>query len=224
MREYFQRTLPAIGHQVVGAASTGMELIGLYETLKPDLVITDIKMPDLDGIDAAKRIHQVRPAPVILVSAYNDSDLIGRAGQEQILAYLVKPIKQADLEPTIALTMSRFAQFEALRIEANGLRQALEDRKIIERAKGILMLLRRATRGRRISPAAKAGPRSEPKVGGHCPNDRDRGESLAAIVNDSRSQSLGIEHFPRGGGAENIDRTLQCRSPQKIFDISRYDL
>jgi AmiR/NasT family two-component response regulator len=140
MREYFQRALPAIGHQVVGVAATGEELVARCRDLQPDLVITDIKMPGLDGIDAAKQIYQARPVPFILVSAFYDPELIERAEQEQILAYLVKPIKQADLEPAIAMAMYRFAQFKSLQVEASSLRQALEDRKIIERAKGILML------------------------------------------------------------------------------------
>src|SRR5262249_52367832 len=97
------------------------------------------KMPDMDGIDAATRIYQEAPVPVILVSAYHDPELITRAEADHILGYLVKPIKQADLQPVIGLAMRRFEQFEALRREATDLRQALEDRKVIERAKGILM-------------------------------------------------------------------------------------
>src|SRR5207244_3691974 len=106
--------------------------------LRPDLVITDIKMPDMDGIDAASRIYRDAPVPVILVSAHHDAEFIRRAEAEHILAYLVKPIKQADLEPAIAIAMRRFEQFQALRREASDLKQALEDRKVIERAKGVL--------------------------------------------------------------------------------------
>jgi response regulator NasT len=102
-------------------------------------VITDIKMPDMDGIDAAAAICREEPVPIILVSAYSDVTLIERAQSEYILAYLIKPIKQADLQPAISLAMWRFEQFQALRKEAADLRQALEDRKLIERAKGILM-------------------------------------------------------------------------------------
>ncbi len=105
----------------------------------PDLVITDIKMPDMDGIDAAVQIYRERPVPVILVSAYHDASLIERAEADHVLGYLVKPIKQTDLVPAIALAMRRFEQFTELRHEAADLRQALEDRKVIERAKGILM-------------------------------------------------------------------------------------
>jgi AmiR/NasT family two-component response regulator len=139
MREYFQKILPGLGHSVVSAAKTGKELLEHCLKLKPDLVITDIKMPDMDGIEAAVALYRDNPIPVILVSAYHDPELIARAEADHILAYLVKPIKQADLEPAIGLAMRRFAQFQELRQEAADLRQALADRKIIERAKGILM-------------------------------------------------------------------------------------
>jgi response regulator NasT len=139
MRDYFRKILPRLGHQVLAAAETGRDLVELCRKAEPDLVITDIKMPDMDGIDAASQIYQEGPVPVILVSAYHDPELIARAEADHILGYLVKPIKQSDLEPTIALAMRRFEQFEALRKEAADLRQALEDRKVIERAKGLLM-------------------------------------------------------------------------------------
>jgi response regulator NasT len=124
---------------VVAVAHNGEDLLAQVRATRPDLVLTDIKMPDMDGIDAAVRLYQEAPLPVILVSAYHDAELIKRAEADHILGYLVKPIKQADLGPAIALAMHRFAQFEELRKEAADLRQALEDRKLIERAKGILM-------------------------------------------------------------------------------------
>ena len=139
MRDYFQRILPRIGHQVVAVAENGLQLVENCAVHLPDLVITDIKMADMDGIEAASAIFQARSTPVILVSAFHDPELISRAEQDHVLAYLVKPIKLADLETAIALTMRRFEQFESLRREATDLRQALEDRKVIERAKGILM-------------------------------------------------------------------------------------
>jgi response regulator NasT len=139
MRDYFLKILPRLGHQVVGAAQNGEELVKLCRATHPNLVITDIKMPDMDGIDAAMRIYQEEPLPVILVSAYHDAALIRRAEADHVMGYLVKPLKQADLEPTIALAMRRFEQFQELRKESADLRQALEDRKVIERAKGALM-------------------------------------------------------------------------------------
>ena len=139
MRDYFRKILPRLGHQVVAAAESGRQLVEQCRQAQPDLVITDIKMPDMDGIEAAIAIYRETPVPVILVSAHHDPELIARAEADHILGYLVKPIKQTDLEPVIALTIRRFEQFEALRREAADLRQALEDRKVIERAKGVLM-------------------------------------------------------------------------------------
>lgn len=139
MRDYFATILPHIGHHVVAVAKNGRELVELCRRTRPDLLIVDIKMPEMDGIDAAAEICGQEPLPVILVSAYHDPQLVERAGADHILAYLVKPIKQADLEPAIAIAMRRFRQFQQLRREATDLRQALDDRKTIERAKGVLM-------------------------------------------------------------------------------------
>ncbi|HEX4591607.1 MAG TPA: response regulator [Gemmataceae bacterium] len=139
LRDFFSELLPPLGHTVVGAAGNGAELIALCRAERPDLVITDIKMPDVDGIDAARAVCRERPVPVILVSAFHDPGLLERAEAEHILAYLVKPIKEKDLAPAIGVAMKRFEEFQALRKESADLRQALEDRKVIERAKGVLM-------------------------------------------------------------------------------------
>jgi AmiR/NasT family two-component response regulator len=139
MQDYFRTILPRLGHEVVAVAGTGRELVELCRATRPDLVITDIKMPDMDGIEAAAQLSRDGPVPVILVSAFHDAEFIQRAEADHVLAYLVKPIKQDDLKPAIAIAMRRFEQFQALRQEAADLRQALEDRKTIEKAKGILM-------------------------------------------------------------------------------------
>ena len=139
MVDYFKEILPLMGHEVVITAASGRQLVEACRAARPDLVITDIRMPDMDGIDAAAEIYRDGPVPVILVSAYHDPDLIERAGSEHILAYLVKPIKQAHLEPAITIAMRRFDEFKTLEKEAADLRQALRNRKQIERAKGILM-------------------------------------------------------------------------------------
>jgi len=137
--DYFREMLVQLGHEVVVAATNGRALVEGCRTSRPEMVITDIKMPDLDGIEAAKQISEQDPLPVILVSGYHDPALIERAAADHILAYLVKPIKQADLLAAIAIALRRFEQFQELRKEAADLRQALADRKLIERAKGILM-------------------------------------------------------------------------------------
>ncbi len=139
MRDFLERVLPHIGHEVVSVAETGRQLVEHCRQLRPDLVITDIKMPEMDGIQASIEICREYPTPVILISAFHDSELIERAEMDHVMAYLVKPIGRADLEPAIAVAMRRFVQLEALRAEAADLRQALADRKVIEQAKGVLM-------------------------------------------------------------------------------------
>ena len=139
MLNYYRETLPELGHQVVAGAATGRELIDRCRETKPDLIIADIKMPDLDGIDAVTAIGPEVGCPVILVSAYHDDDTVGRADVDHVMAYLVKPIKKQDLPPAIAVALRRFEQFEAMRKESADLKQALADRKVIERAKGVLM-------------------------------------------------------------------------------------
>jgi response regulator NasT len=139
MRDFFERMLPRCGHQVLSIAQTGKQLVEHCRQLAPDLVITDIKMPDLDGIEASIEINRERPVPVILVSAYHDPALIERAEIDHVSAYLVKPISFADLQPAIAVAMRRFEELQALRQECVDLKQALSDRKVIERAKGLLM-------------------------------------------------------------------------------------
>ncbi|HEX7449721.1 MAG TPA: response regulator [Pirellulales bacterium] len=139
MRDWFERMLPTLGHQVVSVAETGKELVEHCRALKPDLVITDIKMPDMDGIEAANEICRECAVPIILISAYHDAELIERAEADHILAYLVKPIGKASLGPAIGLAMRRFSEIQELRKEATDLRQTLADRRIIEQAKGVLM-------------------------------------------------------------------------------------
>ena len=135
MRDYFQQVLPRLGHTVVAAARDGRELVELCRATEPDLVITDFKMPEVDGIEAAVQINQDKPMPVILVSAHQDPNLVERADTDHVMAYLVKPIKQADLAPSIAVAMRRFEQFRTMRREATDLWQAFADRKVIEKAK-----------------------------------------------------------------------------------------
>jgi AmiR/NasT family two-component response regulator len=138
-REFFQNVLTRLGHRVVGAVGSGKELLEVCSREQPDLIITDIKMPDMDGIEAVTALVAIRPVPVILVSAHHDAELIVRAGTDHIMAYLIKPVKDADLETAIYLAALRFEHFQKVSKEAATARQALEDRKIIERAKGIMM-------------------------------------------------------------------------------------
>lgn len=138
-REYLTELLPRLGHQVVAAAENGRQLAEHCRAAHPDLVITDVRIPDMDGIEAAAAVNQEAQTPVLLVSAHHDQDILSRLAPPHIMGYIVKPITEGDVKAGIALAMLRFRHFQALAKEAGDLRQALDDRKVIERAKGILM-------------------------------------------------------------------------------------
>ena len=140
MRDFYQSILASLGHTVLVVAGTGRELVEACTEQPPDLVITDIRMPDLDGLEALREITRAGlSVPAIIVSGFHDDEFIQRAQQECVLAYLVKPVRASDLEPAIKLVRQRFREMQALQQQAADLQQALDDRKLIERAKGILM-------------------------------------------------------------------------------------
>jgi response regulator NasT len=130
---------------VVGEAGDGETAIELAERLRPDLVIMDVKMPVLDGISAAERITAARLAAVVILTAFSQPDLIQRASSAGAMAYLVKPFTRADLVPAIEIAVSRFAEVTALEKEVGGLRERLEMRKVLDRAKGLLQARRGIT-------------------------------------------------------------------------------
>ncbi len=134
-----QETLAELGHRVLVAAKTGTELVEACKKSPPHLVIIEIRMPDMDGLAAAAQIYEDRILPVIIASAHSDAEHIERALDSHVLAYLVKPYTDASLSATISLVMRRFREFQGLRAQTETLRQALDDRKLIERAKGILV-------------------------------------------------------------------------------------
>jgi response regulator NasT len=127
------------GFTVVGEAADGEQAVALATELTPDLVICDVKMPKMDGIAAAAQITDARIAPVVMLTAFSQRDLIERARDAGAMAYLVKPFQKRDLLPAIEMATSRFAEIRALEAEVTGLRERLEARKLIERAKGALM-------------------------------------------------------------------------------------
>jgi response regulator NasT len=126
------------GYQVVGEAGDGQEAVDLAESLKPDLVIMDVKMPRRDGIDAAAEIAAKRIAPVVVLTAFSQRDLVEKARDAGAMAYLVKPFSISDLVPAIEVALSRFAEIAQLEREVAELGERLETRKLIERAKGLL--------------------------------------------------------------------------------------
>ena len=131
--------LEEMGHKVVGEAADGQKALELARTLKPDVAILDIKMPVMDGLDAAKIISEEKVAPVVLLTAYSQKDLIERAKEAGVYAYLVKPFKESDLMPAIEIAISRYLETQDLEETVGDLEGKLETRKIVDRAKGILM-------------------------------------------------------------------------------------
>ncbi|MBI3913077.1 MAG: response regulator [Chloroflexi bacterium] len=131
--------LEKLGHHVIAEAGDGKQALALAHELKPDLAILDIKMPELDGIKAAEAMMSDHPLPIILLSGFSERELAERAASAHVAAYLMKPVSESDLLPAIGLAISRFAEFQALRKQVDDLQDALETRKLVERAKGILM-------------------------------------------------------------------------------------
>ena len=139
IRMDLREMLTGMKYDVVGEASDGQVAVELARKLSPDLVIMDIRMPELDGIEAARILTSEAVAPVLLLTAYSEPDLVQRATQAGVIGYLVKPFRESQLGPAIEVTLARFREFEQVRKELSDVREALEARKVIERAKGMLM-------------------------------------------------------------------------------------
>ncbi|HEX5436414.1 MAG TPA: response regulator [Gemmatimonadaceae bacterium] len=134
-----EQDLRALGHTVVGIAADGATAVSMARTLGPDLVLLDVKMPHLSGLEAAQRIHDEQPVPIIIVTAYSDAEILADASKLPVFHYLVKPVSSAQLAAAIAVADARHRAWMTQCAESTDLRKRLEDRKVIERAKGILM-------------------------------------------------------------------------------------
>jgi response regulator NasT len=139
IRMNLKETLVGLGYLVVGEAGEGVSVVNLARELRPDLVIMDIKMPKLDGIQAAKVLTEDKIAPVLLLTAYSDRELVDRAREAGVVNYIVKPFRDAELLPAIEIAMARYAEFQEIDKKIGDLQETLETRKLVERAKGVLM-------------------------------------------------------------------------------------
>ena len=139
IRMDLREMLTNLGYLVVGEVADGRSAVNQARELRPDVVVMDIKMPDMDGIEAAKILTEERVAPVVLLSAYSQRELVERARVAGVVAYLVKPYREEELAPAIEVALARFAEFKDLEKQVADLLQALETRKLVDRAKGILM-------------------------------------------------------------------------------------
>ena len=139
VRQFVKETLENLGHQVVGEAATGTDMVRTVLATEPDVVVFDIHLPHIDGLEALRQIYQERIVAAVAMTADRDQHLIQRALEEHVLAYLVKPIEAYQLEPALQIAWARFEELRSLTVENASLRQTLQNRKIIERAKGVLM-------------------------------------------------------------------------------------
>jgi two-component system, response regulator PdtaR len=139
IRMDLREMLTGLNYLVVGEAADGKSAVNLARELRPDLVIMDIRMPEMDGIEAARALTQENIAPVLLLTAYSEPELVQRATQAGVINYLVKPFREAQLGPAMEVTLSRFREFAQVQKELGDMKEALEARKVIDRAKGMLM-------------------------------------------------------------------------------------
>jgi two-component system, response regulator PdtaR len=131
--------LENLGYTVVGQAGDGVAAVNLARTLKPDLVVMDIKMPELDGIAAAESLAEERTVPVLLLTAYSDREFVDRAVDAGVMGYLVKPFAEAQLKPAIEVALERWREVRQIQQDLAETKETLETRKLVERAKGVLM-------------------------------------------------------------------------------------
>lgn len=180
------------GYEVVGEAGDGEAAVRLATELKPDLVILDVKMPVLDGISAAERISAARLAPVVILTAFSQRELVRRATEAGAMAYLVKPFTKSDLTPAIEMAVSRYEQIRALEAEVSTLTERLETRKVVDRAKGLLQELngwtepqafrwiQKTSMDRRLTMRAVADAVLSGALGRDLQVERDRGKERGA--------------------------------------------
>ncbi|MBI4673847.1 MAG: response regulator [Chloroflexi bacterium] len=139
IRADLREMLSNLNYLVVGEAGDGQSAVNMARQLKPSVVIMDIKMPDMDGIEAARIMTQEKIAPVLLLTAYAQRDLVDRAKEAGVVGYLVKPFREQEIVPAIEIALARFLEFRELEKEVGDLNETLETRKVVDRAKGILM-------------------------------------------------------------------------------------
>jgi response regulator NasT len=148
--------LERAGYEVVAEARDGEEAVELARAHRPDLAVMDVKMPRLDGIEAARRMLEERPIPIVILTAFDQRELVERAAEAGVYGYLVKPFREQDVVPAIELAKARCEELVAVRADADSLSQALADRKVIERAKGLLMEREQLTEANAFARLRKA--------------------------------------------------------------------
>jgi response regulator NasT len=139
MRDFYQRMLTILGHEVIAVVQNGRELVEFCRVQPPELIVTDVMMPEIDGIDAVIEIWKQQPLAVVVVSAHRDTETLCRLEEAPVMAVLIKPVSRKDLAPVIDLAVLRFHQFRRLCDDSTDVTEALRDRKVVERAKRLLL-------------------------------------------------------------------------------------
>ena len=139
LRLDLREMLTDAGHEIVAEAANGLEAVELAKSLRPELVIMDVKMPKMDGLTAAQQLAQENVAPVLLLTAYSQQDIVEKAKEAGVIAYLVKPIREEQLFPAMEIAVSNFQELQQLQKELAAMQETLETRKLLAKAKGILM-------------------------------------------------------------------------------------
>ena len=191
------------GYVVIGEAADGETAITLTQSLRPDLVILDVKMPVLDGISAAERIAADHLAPVVILTAFSQRELVERARDAGAMAYLVKPFTKADLVPAIEIAVSRFQEISALESEVGTLRDRLEVRKLLDRAKGLLQAqqgiteaeafrwIQKTSMDRRMTMRAVSAAAAEAEAAGAGPAGGEAGANGGAAAGEGTAPGAG---------------------------------
>ena len=138
-RAHLVTTLKERGYELVGEATTGKLALVMARAARPEIILMAVGLPDMDGIEAARQLMQVQPLPIVLLTSHYDAATVERAKQAGVMGYLVKPLRTAELTPAIELAITRFTDCSSLRAENSNLKESLQARKLIERAKGLLM-------------------------------------------------------------------------------------
>ncbi len=139
LRLDLREMLTDAGHEIIGEAGNGQEAVKLARELKPEFIIMDVKMPIMDGLTASKIIANENIAPILLLTAYSQQDIVDKASSAGVIAYLIKPVREEQLFPAMEIAVSRFNEMQKLNVELSQLKESLATRKLLDRAKGILM-------------------------------------------------------------------------------------
>jgi response regulator NasT len=195
------------GYLVVGEAGDGISAVNLAREIRPDLVIMDIRMPDMDGITAAETLTQEKIAPVLLLTAFGDQPLVERAKEAGVVNYIVKPLRESEVTPAIEIALARYSEFRALEDKARTLTEQLETRKIVERAKGLLMEKQGLSEQEAFRKIQKASMNNRKSMRSHPADERNVRIEINVFCDNRREHGYHRRHSFSSRGAHLLLRS-----------------